>query len=292
MPKLTVIGDDSGLSLTGDDSDLSHLHQLNERARLLNPPMPESITTHSGLSRVTNRLRASRHRKAITERMADFNKSLDWQTILKEIPIEKRDEVRQTLFEHFVFTDNDFPLLHSNHPVVISDSVLRFKANAVVKQLVDAGQINIDKLADDYEEGKFSLADYMQFYRLLGSSLLGYLETFQDDWDRLQGREPGSVLAQKDCQENLNAVIESEFVSCYNCQNIYHGPFDFDIETQEIRSKCGYTFTLEPETETAVCICGTSSLLPSSAGYELNQLTDISFLQSMKNYWNPQLKET
>lgn len=65
------------------------------------------------------------------------------------------------------------------YPTVIDKhGVQIFPQNSLCRYLVDSKQIDLDKLALDYEKRRFSLNDYMQFYRDIGYSVCGYLGIF------------------------------------------------------------------------------------------------------------------
>ncbi len=61
--------------------------------------------------------------------------------------------------------------------------ILRFKGNAIVRYLLDAGLINLNDLAMI----PFNLEDWKQFYQLIGTSECGYYDIFnthipEEEW--------------------------------------------------------------------------------------------------------------
>jgi len=51
-----------------------------------------------------------------------------------------------------------------------------FRTNALIRHLLDSGQITMDRLNADYAEGKFSQKEYLHFYMGLGYSVCGISE--------------------------------------------------------------------------------------------------------------------
>ncbi len=66
----------------------------------------------------------------------------------------------------------------------ITAPVLRFRENALTRHLVDAGMVDLNRLAVDYQNGKFSIDDAMEFWQGLGYSLCGFLDIFGDEVQR------------------------------------------------------------------------------------------------------------
>lgn len=68
-------------------------------------------------------------------------------------------------------------LNHAKHPMqpigFAEDKVIRFKRNAIVRYLLDAGSLDLNKLAI---HGGFSKDDWTQFYQLIGYSVSGFGE--------------------------------------------------------------------------------------------------------------------
>lgn len=67
---------------------------------------------------------------------------------------------------------------HPDQALVRVDKVVRFRANAVVRFLLDDGPNDMNKLWRLYQGGMFSLADMVQFYQLIGYSREGFAEIF------------------------------------------------------------------------------------------------------------------
>lgn len=65
--------------------------------------------------------------------------------------------------------------------VIDKKGVQRFSVNSLYRHLVDSGQVDLNKLCRDYQEGKFLLKEYMEFNRGLGCSLYGYLDMFGNE---------------------------------------------------------------------------------------------------------------
>ena len=76
--------------------------------------------------------------------------------------------------------------------IIAKNGVQRFSYNKLYRHLVDSGQVDLNKLSRDYQEKKFTLKEYMEFYRGLGYSVCGYLDIFRDkikeieylEWDK------------------------------------------------------------------------------------------------------------
>lgn len=54
----------------------------------------------------------------------------------------------------------------------------RFRADSLVRWLVDSKRIDLNQMCIDFQRGRFTLDDYMRFYRGLGYSLCGFIEIF------------------------------------------------------------------------------------------------------------------
>lgn len=67
-------------------------------------------------------------------------------------------------------------------PPVVEDSagVYRFQPNALFRWSVDEGGLDLNRMAMAYGQGKFTLEEYMEFYRGLGYSLCGFMEIFAE----------------------------------------------------------------------------------------------------------------
>lgn len=61
---------------------------------------------------------------------------------------------------------------HPMQPLVVVDDRVRFKANKIVRYLLDRGSINLNKIAAE----DFQQEDLDQFYQLIGTSVGGYDE--------------------------------------------------------------------------------------------------------------------
>lgn len=60
-------------------------------------------------------------------------------------------------------------LTHPMQPLVIDDGVIRFKANKIVRALLDTGKLNMNDIANL----DFPLEDRVQFVQLIGYSVSG-----------------------------------------------------------------------------------------------------------------------
>jgi hypothetical protein len=68
----------------------------------------------------------------------------------------------------------------NNQPIVVDEAgVMRFKVNVVVRLLLDA-HLDLNTIWVMYQRGAFTEADMMQFYQLLGYSIDGFWEVFDD----------------------------------------------------------------------------------------------------------------
>ena len=56
----------------------------------------------------------------------------------------------------------------------------RFKRDTLVDWLLETKQVDLNRMAIDFENGSFSGDDYMQFYQGIGYSLSGFCECFPD----------------------------------------------------------------------------------------------------------------
>ena len=63
---------------------------------------------------------------------------------------------------------------HPTQPLVVSDNRVRFKANKIVRYLLDHGGINLNQIYNLLAEEEFSQEDIDQFYQLIGYSVDGY----------------------------------------------------------------------------------------------------------------------
>jgi hypothetical protein len=80
----------------------------------------------------------------------------------------------------------------SDHPIVSDkNGVLRYQKNGVIDHLIalmhakKLGGYDLCALSADFQEGKFSLEDYMDFYRMMGYSLGGFEEVFSEQLDEM-----------------------------------------------------------------------------------------------------------
>lgn len=63
------------------------------------------------------------------------------------------------------------------YPTIIDDQgVQRFYKNEVVDHLFEAGRLDLNKLALEFRQGKFSLRHYAEFYMSLGYSVSGFMD--------------------------------------------------------------------------------------------------------------------
>lgn len=73
----------------------------------------------------------------------------------------------------------------SDHPVIIdSEGVLRYKAKPLTRWL--SNQINLNTMWGAYNENYFSRQEFMQFYREIGYTLVGFEEIWGDVLDEMQ----------------------------------------------------------------------------------------------------------
>lgn len=114
---------------------------------------------------------------------------INWDSVLSEIPDFEKSEVKKLLEEHYIYENDDFPLLTSGHPVVVVNRVIRFKENKIIKYLCDVNKLDLNELAVQYANKMIPLEDYMQIYRMLGYSLCGFVEVFGHKWDEIHHPE-------------------------------------------------------------------------------------------------------
>jgi len=62
--------------------------------------------------------------------------------------------------------------------IIDSDRVQRFVSNKLIAHLVDSEQVELGRLADDYDKGIFTLTEIKNFYMDRGYSVTGFDEIF------------------------------------------------------------------------------------------------------------------
>lgn len=67
--------------------------------------------------------------------------------------------------------------------IIDDKGVRRFPANSLYRHLVNIKQVDLNRLCLDYQKGKFTKEEYMDFYRGIGYSVCGFAEIFGDDVD-------------------------------------------------------------------------------------------------------------
>lgn len=72
----------------------------------------------------------------------------------------------------------------SDHPLVLTDGILRYEPNRLVQWLRDHVDLNDMWIA--FERGAFPQEEFMQFYRDIGHTLAGSEEIWGDVLDELQ----------------------------------------------------------------------------------------------------------
>lgn len=65
------------------------------------------------------------------------------------------------------------------HPVVMEDKVVRWKGNDVVRLMIDK-YIDLNQLWADFYRSDLSIEDMATVYRMMGYSLCGFLEIFEE----------------------------------------------------------------------------------------------------------------
>jgi len=99
---------------------------------------------------------------------------------------------------------------HPTQPLVRKDGVLRFKENAIVRYLLDAGKINMNDLA----VMPFDREDRRQFAQLIGYSLSGYgdLSSYVSGKDYQRAEREGRMNLDEllgELQNSLEARCEA-----------------------------------------------------------------------------------
>lgn len=88
----------------------------------------------------------------------------------------------------------------TSHQIVEIDGVLRYKESQLMSWL--CGHVNLNDMRIAYDRGKFSLGEYMQFYRDIGYSLCGFEEIFGEELEAMgaptagEGQENRWTFAQ------------------------------------------------------------------------------------------------
>lgn len=100
---------------------------------------------------------------------------MNWDTILEHVATEKRADVRKSIEESFMDLFED----GHNHPVEMHGTVIRFKSEPLIAQLVELGLIDMNATCLASRLGKLSRGDWLRFNRLTGYSLCGYAEIMQ-----------------------------------------------------------------------------------------------------------------
>lgn len=75
-------------------------------------------------------------------------------------------------------------------PEVVEDDqgVYRFRAKDLILWAVDHGGVNLNSMCIAFQQGAFSLEEYMEFYRGLGYSLCGFIDIFGEHlWPEEEG---------------------------------------------------------------------------------------------------------
>jgi hypothetical protein len=84
---------------------------------------------------------------------------------------------------------------------------LRYRKNEVVRWLLNFSSITFDQIWTTYEAGAFSLEDMMEFYRLIGYSLVGFEEIWHE-------RDPATATKMCSCGEQ---PVEDGSEFCSEC---------------------------------------------------------------------------
>ncbi len=66
------------------------------------------------------------------------------------------------------------------YQTIIVKGVQRFPTNKLYEYLWTTGQVNLNRLADDYYRGNFTKEEYMEFHRGLGTSVGSFQEIFEN----------------------------------------------------------------------------------------------------------------
>jgi hypothetical protein len=70
------------------------------------------------------------------------------------------------------------------------EGVYRWREDKLIRWLVDSEEVDLNKVSIAYQIGKFTLQEYMKFYRGLGYSLSGFIETFGEHlWPEEENKE-------------------------------------------------------------------------------------------------------
>jgi len=77
----------------------------------------------------------------------------------------------------------------TSHQIVEVDGVLRYKASPLARWIW--GRIDLNDMARAYNQGEFSLGEYMQFYRDIGYPLCGFEEIFGEVLDAMGDGQNG-----------------------------------------------------------------------------------------------------
>lgn len=65
------------------------------------------------------------------------------------------------------------------------DGTYRFQPNKLIQWLVSQRGVDLNRMCMAYGQGRFTLEEYMEFYRGMGYSLDGFCEIFADKlWSR------------------------------------------------------------------------------------------------------------
>jgi hypothetical protein len=71
------------------------------------------------------------------------------------------------------------------YPTVLVDKVQRFPANRIIRDLVDAGRegrkLDLNEIVSRAAQGAYSKEEMHELYRLMGYSVCGFSEVFEDD---------------------------------------------------------------------------------------------------------------
>lgn len=81
------------------------------------------------------------------------------------------------------------------HEVVSDSGVLRYKQKPLMRWLADA--VCLNEMCIAYARGKFSLEEYMQFYRDMGYSCSGFMDIFAGKIEEDEQRRKEAELAEE-----------------------------------------------------------------------------------------------
>jgi len=82
----------------------------------------------------------------------------------------------------------------TDHPIERDENVLRYVAKPLMRWLCDT--VGLNQMWAAYQHGKFSQAEFMQFYRDIGYSLSGYEEIWAEALNRIMLERTRDDLAQ------------------------------------------------------------------------------------------------